>query len=540
METGIIYARYSSSAQREVSIEQQIKVCEDYAARMGIEIVGIYQDRAKSGTSDRRPDFQRMVQDAQKSTWSYVIVYALDRFARDRYDSATYKRKLKDAGVRVLSATEALSDDPSSIVVESFLEGFAEYYSRKLAQDVTRGMRDNAEKCLVNGPLPPGYDKGPDGRYSINEREASAVREIFDRTLAHETPTDIAQDLNKRGVTAKKGKPWTISMIYRVLENERYAGTYIYSDIRIEGGIPAIISRETFNAVQIVIGTKKNPHKTKSVPQRRRQTNGMYLLTGKLFCGLCKAPMVGVSGHGRNGDLHYYYACKSRRTTHSCDKKAVRRDQLEYNIAAALKAEVLTDETIEALADAVEQKQRSSNVYLELESTTAALAEAKKAHGNIMSAIENGLFTPGMQKRLMDLETEQAQLEEKIMKLKEKQSTFIRRQDIADILYMFREGDPEDKDFQQALFDSFLVRAYLYEDGSTKAVFRITPDKTKEYDIPTDFDIDGILPDDIDVGSYKDHTGSPIGTIRTKYAKIVLIDDLFAMRLGYVGREIPS
>ena len=127
-KNAVIYARRSSHSQNEQSCEQQIRVCEEYAERNGYNIIDRYQDDAISGkAADNRPDFQEMIKDSRSGQWEYIIVYKLDRFARNRYDSATYKAKLKKNGVKVLSAMENIGDDPSGIILEAVLEGMAEH-----------------------------------------------------------------------------------------------------------------------------------------------------------------------------------------------------------------------------------------------------------------------------------------------------------------------------------------------------------------------------------------------------------------------------
>ena len=309
----VIYARYSSHSQRDVSIEQQIRACRRFAERHGIEVVKIYDDRALTGTNDKRPGFQQMIQDAKRGGWSYVIVYTLDRFARDRYDSAVYKRQLKTHGVKVLSAMENISDDPTGILMESLLEGPAEYYSKELSRKVQRGHEDNARKCLVNGALPLGYVKGPDNRYQICESEAEIVREIFRRVKDQERFSSIITDLNTRGVLTKKGKKWNRSSFNQILSNERYTGVYIYRDIRTPGGIPQIVTQEVFDTVQAILHLKPNARRdpTGSIPQKRRREGGVYLLTGKLFCGHCKSPMIGVSGTSHTAAPHFTTPAKA-------------------------------------------------------------------------------------------------------------------------------------------------------------------------------------------------------------------------------------
>ena len=279
----VIYARYSSHSQRDASIEQQVAACRRFADRQDIEIVEIYEDRATTGTNDRRPGFQKMVKDAERQNWEYVIVYTLDRVARDRYASAVYKRRLKDCGVKVLSAMEQISDDPTGILMESLLEGLAEYYSSELSRKIRRGMDDNAVKCLCNGQIPFGYRRGEDGRFAIDEQEAPIVQEIYRRIRDGAKLSELIHDINARGILNKRGNKWTHSTFNALLSNERYTGVYIYKDIRIPGGMPRIIEPALFDAVQLTMHTKKNPRKNTALapdektalPQRRRQENGI-------------------------------------------------------------------------------------------------------------------------------------------------------------------------------------------------------------------------------------------------------------------------
>lgn len=153
----VIYARYSSDNQREASIEGQIRECTAFAEKNGITVLRHYIDRAISAKTDNRPEFQNMIKDSNKKLFDMIIVWKLDRFARNRYDSARYKAQLKRNGIKVVSATEVISDGAEGIILESMLEGFAEYYSVDLSEKVVRGMTDNTLKCMFNGgTLPMG------------------------------------------------------------------------------------------------------------------------------------------------------------------------------------------------------------------------------------------------------------------------------------------------------------------------------------------------------------------------------------------------
>ena len=182
--TAVIYARYSSDSQREASIEGQLRDCKDYAERNGIAIVGTYIDRAYSAKTDDRPEFQRMVQDSAKKIFDAVLVWKLDRFARNRYDAVYYKRQLEKNNVHLVSVMEPISDGPEGIMVESLLIGMAEYYSAELAIKVARGERENALKCKYNGGVVPlGYVIGKEDRlYHIDPETAPSCRRFSPAT----------------------------------------------------------------------------------------------------------------------------------------------------------------------------------------------------------------------------------------------------------------------------------------------------------------------------------------------------------------------
>lgn len=483
----VIYVRYSSHSQRDVSIEQQIRACRRFAERQDIEILDVYEDRALTGTSDKRPGFQKMIRDAAHGEWDYVIVYTLDRFARDRYDSAVYKRQLKNHGVKVLSAMENISDDPTGVLMESLLEGLAEYYSKELSQKIRRGMEDNARKCLVNGSLPLGYIRGTDGRYAICEEEAEIVREAFRRVAAGEKFLQIFEDFNSRGLLTKKGKAWNKSSFNKMLTNERYIGIYIYGDVRIPGGIPAIVTQEQFDAVANRLGNKANA-RISAAPQRRRQENGTYLLTGKLFCGHCKSPMVGVSGHSKAGSPYYYYVCKGKRGGSGCAKANVRRESIEQHIATALRDTMLTDDAIRDLADAAVRYQAQSPAVAEADALRHRLAQIKSSTDNLISAMEAGIFTAATRDRLLELESEQRKVSAQLSSLQADLEHQLTREEIIATLELFQDGDVSDKSYQESLIDTFLVAAYVYDD-TLRIVFHLNG---SDKDLTVPFNIDDL------------------------------------------------
>ena len=195
MKTAVIYARYSSDNQTEQSIEGQLRVCQEYAQRNDILILDTYIDRAMTGTNDNRPDFQKMIKDSADKNWQHIIVYKLDRFSRNKYETAKYKKILKDNGVKLLSAMENIPDTPEGIILESLLEGMAEYYSAELSQKVRRGMNESRLKGnYTGGPLPYGY-KVQDKKIVIDEQRAEIVRYIFKEYSLDKSVGQIIKDL---------------------------------------------------------------------------------------------------------------------------------------------------------------------------------------------------------------------------------------------------------------------------------------------------------------------------------------------------------
>ena len=453
----VIYARYSSHSQKDASIEQQLRVCRQYAREHDIQIVGEYCDHAISGTSDKRPEFMRMIKDSDKRRWEQVLVYKIDRFARNRYDSATYKVRLRRNGVKVTSVMEPIPDGPEGILLESVLEGSAEYYSANLSQNILRGMHDNAMACKVNnGGLPLGLKKGEDGKYAIEPAGAAVVREIFEMYAAGSNGTEIIATLNSRGLRTSRGARWNKNSLHTILRNERYAGVYIWKDVRIEGGIPAIISKELFDAVQ------ERLKKVARAPAAAR-TDVDYMLTGKLFCGHCGSAMAGESGTGKSGRKFYYYSCVKRKRQRACDKKPVRKDWIEELVVRQTRDKCLTDEMIEVIVDAalrVQEREKDDSVLRGFE---AELSEVKRGIQNMLNAIEQGIITPSTKQRLEELESRRLDLELAIEEEKVEQPT-LSREYLTFWLEKFRSGDCGDEAFRASFIDMFIKAVYVYDD----------------------------------------------------------------------------
>ena len=458
-ETGlnaVIYARYSSDNQWEESIEGQIRECTAFAEKNSITILKHYIDRAYSAKTDNRPEFQRMINDSRQRLFDIVLVWKLDRFARNRYDSANYKNILKKNGVRVVSANEPISDRSEGILLESMLEGFAEYFSADLAEKVSRGMTENALKCKFNGGNPTiGYVIDQEQNFQIDPVKAPFVLDAFKMYDDGSTMSEIRDHLNEHNVLNNRGNPHTVNSVANMLKNRRYLGEYKYRDIVVPNGIPAIVPEELFDWVQEKI------EKNKKAPARHKAEDD-YLLTTKLFCGYCGAYMCGESGRGRSGKVYHYYKCvsvKKKRT--DCKKKAVKKDWIEDLVIKHTMEMVNDDKVIEAIVAMLMDLQERENIDLPL--YEQQLRDVERNIENLLNAIQQGILTKSTKARMEELEAAKEDLEirianERIAKPK------LTEEQLLHFLHKFRVLDMSKQSHRQRLIDTFVNRIYLYDD----------------------------------------------------------------------------
>ena len=465
----VIYARYSSSGQREESIEGQLRECHDFALKNGLNVIGEYVDKAMSGRSDKRPDFLRMIRDSDRRHFEAVITWKMDRFARNRYDSALYKAKLKKNGVQLLYAKESIPEGPVGILLESVMEGYAEYYSENLSQNVKRGFYDSALDLKTLGARVIGYKKGPDGRFAIDEGQAAVVRRIYEEYAAGERAKDIYTRLNAEGHRTVQGGLFNKSSLRRILQNEKYIGIYEYEDIRVEGGIPAIISRELFGKAQKMI--QKN-HVSPN------QKSHHFLLTAKLFCGMCGAPMTGDSGTSQNGQIYAYYTCNNRKYEHSCKKERAPKDWIERHVIEKLVEFVNDDNFINEVADILVKYQNFERDRSVLNALEARKKENEKAIANILANMEAGVVTPSVKSRLVELEAESANINRGIARENIAAPTYTKAQ-VVFSLSRFQNGDTEDLTYCIDLIYTFLNKVFLYDDGKLVLIMNFDGEGSK-------------------------------------------------------------
>lgn len=480
----VLYMRYSSDRQTEQSIEGQQRVCMEFCKRQGYNVVGKYIDRATSAfkDTDKRAEFNRMIKESDKQLWQGVVVYKLDRFARNRYDSATYKARLKKNGVKVISATENISDNPEGVILEAVLEGMAEFYSKELSQKISRGMRESAYKChSIGGHIPLGY-KVQNKKLVIDEPNAQIVREAFDLYANGSTVADICEKFNNKGYRTAKGSAFNKNSFKAMFRNEKYIGVYTYKEVRIEDGVPAIVDKNTFEIVQ------KRLKKNGEAPSRGKAKVD-YILAQKLFCGHCGASMIGDSGTSRTGDVHNYYTCSNRKRFRSCDKKSIRKDVIEKIVAEDAMA-FLTPDKIEMIADiAIKQNQEDIENDKVIPALKAEIHEVDKSISNLLKLVERGAESDTLASRLTDLEKKKRELERRLT-VAEDDYIILEKEHIVWWLSKFLDGDIEDEDFRRQLVDLLVNSVTVWDepDGYLKitSVYNLTEEKIRSFRIKAD------------------------------------------------------
>ena len=453
--TAVIYARYSSDNQREESIEGQIRECTAYAEKNDITIVKHYIDRAISAKTDNRPQFQQMIKDSDKKLFDIVLVWKLDRFARNRYDSARYKTQLKKNGVKLMSATEIISEGPEGIILESVLEGYAEYYSADLAEKVVRGQTENILKGRCNGGRGTfGYTLDSERKFHIDPLASPFVLESFTKYRDGLTMKEIRDWLNENGIKNPVGGAFTYNSVEHMLKNRRYIGELKFRDVVVPDAIPPIVPLELFDDVQEKIA------KNKKAPARRKAEDD-YLLTTKLHCGCCGALMFGESGTSRTGEVHRYYKCATVKKKKGCKKKTVRKQWLEDLVVNQTMQLVRDDAAMESIIAKVMELQDRENTNLPL--YEKQLRDAESGIQNMLNAIQAGILTSSTKERLEQLEETKRELEARIAEEKLAKPK-IKEEFIRFWLMRFRKLDMSLKDQRQALVDTFINSIYLYDD----------------------------------------------------------------------------
>lgn len=458
IENAVVYARYSSHSQGEQSIEGQLAKAHEFAASHGYNIIHEYIDRAQSGRTDNRAEFQQMLKDTAKKNFTVIICWKVDRFGRNREEIAVNKIKCKKNGVRVEYVAENIPNTPEGVILESVMEGLAEYYSLQLSQNIKRGQMMSMEKCQSIGKRPLGYAVDEQKRFIIDPETAPIVRMIFDLYAKGHTAPEVAKILNEKGLRTRSGHLFKTNTILTILRNERYTGVYIMGDYRVEGGVPQIISRELFDQVKELMA------KNRRAPANK-WTRADYILTDKLFCGHCGSPMVGECGTSQNGTRYNYYKCTHRKKGGDCTKKPVPKEWLEDFVLNAVTKMLYDDELMEYIAHNTwkfynDTQEDDSN----LKRYQKELRELETGMFNLMAVLKSGVSSPTIVQEIQNMDAQKRELQQSIAEEEALKKTRLTEEQILFFLLKFRDLDISTREGQRKLIQTFVNSIFLYDD----------------------------------------------------------------------------
>lgn len=480
----VIYARYSSSSQTEQSIEGQLRVCNEYATKLGYKVINEYVDRAKTGTNARRPAFQNMIADSEKGQFQVVLVYMIDRFARSKEDSVVYKSNLRRNGVKVISATEAITDTDEGYLVEGFLEMMAEMYSTKLSKRVKNGLNESRIKgTFTGGHILYGY-KVVDKKVMIDEEKAPAIRYAFEAYAKGVPKKVIVEELNRRGYRTNKGAKFTINSFYETLRNTKYIGVNYFNGQISENSYPVMIEPAIFEEVQKRLDANKHaPATQKAIID--------YVLYGKAFCGYCGSNMVGVSGTSKTGAKHHYYACATKYKHHTCKKKNDKKELLEKFVVENIIDYVTIRESADRIADlliAEYQRNINDSKVKDYEKQLRAIDKQLDDIVEIMlQNTKNTVLLAKLDGKADDLTAQKEILEEELAKLRLAIRMPHTKNDILNYLAMFTNGSVNDPEFRKRIIDRLVNTVYVYDD-KILTYLNILDDRHIEFESVPDLD----------------------------------------------------
>lgn len=415
-----LYLRVSTvrQAEHDVSIPDQRKQGEAYCAARGYQLVETFVEAGASATNDRRPEFQRMIEagTSKPAPFDVVVVHSFSRFFRDHFELEFYVRKLAKNGVKLVSITQEMGDDPMHVMMRQIMALFDEYQSKENAKHVLRAMNENARQGFWNGARPPiGYrivaaeQRGSKTKkkLEIDPLHADTVRLIYRLFLEGDGVSGpmgvkaITCHLNERHIFTRDGGRWGLAQIHAILTRTTYIGEHRFntrshkdrerkpeSEVAIMA-VPPLIDRETFDAVQARLRSRQ-PMVTPA-----RVSSGPTLLTGICFCAKCGGAMTLRTGKGSAGGMYRYYTCstKARQGKTGCAGRSIPMDKLDHLIADHIEKRLLEPERLETiLASVLDRRQERSERRREhLAELHRRITETDQRLNRLYDAIEAGV-----------------------------------------------------------------------------------------------------------------------------------------------------
>lgn len=453
-----------------------------------MKIVKTNTDKARSETNDHRPDFQKMIADADSGAFEQIIVYKFDRFARNRVDSIMYKAQLKKRyGIRVVSATEHVSDDEGGEFYEMFLEWNDEKYSQRLSKRVHDGLDTSVKNgTYCGGKLIYGYklidtdkrgNKGIIHRVAIDEEQAEVVRYIFEEYAKGIPKKEIADELNRRHILYR-GKPFKFRTFENWLSNRKYTGECMHGKRISTNTYPQIIDKATFEQVQ------KRLVKNKILAGANSAVEP-YILTGKAFCGYCGESMSAGGGTSHTGQKHYYYVCHGKRKR-GCRKSSENKNTLEYTVASAVFNFLSRRENAELAAqDTVNHYERRTGES-SLRSIEARIRHAQDEAEELTNAFilaRNDMLRANIEKKMQEIEILIKDLSASKAQIELERDRKITKEKILDFIAEMLKDNPSDKAYQKLLIDNLVYKVFVYDKeivtylifGNDKEIKEISP-----------------------------------------------------------------
>jgi site-specific DNA recombinase len=436
----VAYCRYSSDAQREASIRDQLRNIEAYCARMEWPTPTVYQDQAISGSRNDRKGYRNMLNAAKLAEFDVLLVDDLSRLSRDQIETAQVIRQLKHIGIRVIGVSDGLDTSRDGYKLEAGLRGLmSELYLDDLAKKTHRGLMGQAIEGYSAGGLPYGYKSTSDGkgyRKIINDDEARWVRFIFERYANGTSPRQIANELNRQNVPSPRGSSWSHSSIYPDSKGVGILGNQIYNGRQIWNRTEWVKDPNTGRRCRIMrphsewISTysqelkiiedelwqtceRRAQNAKRDTTVRKAEGKGSggrgpkYLLSGLLKCGECGGSFV-IQGRTHYGcGMH-----KNRGETVCTNSLKVNRINIEGVLLTGIKDALLSEGAYSAFE--VEAKTMLFEVKPDSSLTKRQLTEAKKQVENIMLAIKAGILTASTKSALMEAEQKVVEVQEKL------------------------------------------------------------------------------------------------------------------------------
>lgn len=470
----VAYCRYSSEMQRDgYSIEGQTSAIKKYCEDKKITLLDFYIDEAQSATSDNRESFQRLMKDAQARRFDMLIVHKSDRLFRNRYDAAIYKKRLRDCGVTIVSVLEPMLDgSPESIMIESMLDGMAEYYSANLAREIMKGTLEAAKRCLfVGGSRPLGYDI-VNQHYVVNEAEAVAVRLIFDLYLNGYNKHAIAAKLADLGYKSTAGNPISPASLHAILKNPIYKGTYVYGSrsskkenyIEIPGGVPAILTADVFDKVANMRASASLAYSR----ARQRHEGERFILTGRLYCPFGHRICGNSKKAGSIKKSNYRCSRKKTGDCLSCHKtQNMNQEILEAAVLDVIEKSLLSVKSIDSIVDRLEKiiNANSDKAKKDADQINREIEKIKNRQAKLLDIYLDGSLSKDVfNKKSRELASELMRLEDEKAQIKKLSTTGYDKEKIRTALRSVIASNNDSEEYKTKLINAFLDHAVIYSD----------------------------------------------------------------------------